>query len=204
MINKQRWALLKSPSKRLGLLMGHWQWPSGCAHLSLMLLTADLLISVGAVGSNDGLEGHRRCFEWCHSRQHDNGWSVPLHFDESSPGKYCAGAAFRSGGPGVVTGGLAASGRRQPNCKIVREAAASGNTKWLRSLAFASRDQGNSGRSSMEFSVGSELRLHTRTRGLDYQRSNIAWRSAFLLWGRPGAFSRANQLRGKARAFSLD
>jgi sRNA-binding protein len=64
---------------------------------------------------------------------------------ESSPGKYCAGAAFRSGGLGVVTGGLAASGRRQPNCKIVREAAASGNTKWLRSLAFASRDQGNSG-----------------------------------------------------------
>ena len=49
-----------------------------------------------------------------------------------------------------------------------------GNGKWLRSLAIACGDPGNSGRSPMEFSVRSGLRLHPRAQGLDYQKRNIA------------------------------
>ena len=58
--------------------------------------------------------------------------------------------------------------------KVVRQSGTFGNAKWLRSLALARRDQGNSGRSPMEFPARSELRLHARAQGLDRQKPNNA------------------------------
>ena len=76
----------------------------------------------------------------------------------------------------------------------------SGSGLWLMPVEI----RVNSGRSPMEFSVRSELRLHTWAQGLDYQKSNIAGRSAFILGGQPSAFPRAHQLRWKARTMRLD